>query len=568
MDSFVIRVGGEAGWGIATAANLIAHIFIKLGYHVFSSKEYASQIKGGHNYHTLRISSKPLGADVDKVDMLLALDSVTVEKHTSYVVDGGMILYNDSIEIKDTKSTVTYVPLPITTIQQTLNEKNIANTVFVGAAIKSLNIEYDVLKSVMADIFNHKLQLLDILANAAHTGYDSMEKGVGIGLSAGEKSSLEFYNGNGAITKGALDAGITFHAQYPMTPVSAILHDLAKESINNKDLTVIQPEDEIAAINMALGASYAGSRAMTATSGGGFSLMVESVGLASMAELPLVIIEGQRPGPATGLPTKTEQGDLSFVLSAGQGDFPHVVIAPGNVQECYTETKRAFYLAEKYQLPVIVLVDTLLAESFSTIKLSNTLNIDFSQRFNIIDNANQYQMKNGLFMRYSEDNFLRTLPGTKNGIYTCAGDEHTNVGSITEDPTIRNGMMRHRMGKLKKIEEELPVPELYGSINAVMTLVCWGSTTSAVMEVVNRLGTEGKSVNMVHMKYMCPFHTSSVHDILSKSNKILLIENNYTGQLGKLIMEKTGIHVNDTILKYDGQPFTVDELYNLIIQKW
>ncbi|PIN76087.1 hypothetical protein COV17_03255 [Candidatus Woesearchaeota archaeon CG10_big_fil_rev_8_21_14_0_10_36_11] len=569
MNSFVIRIGGEAGWGIATAADIIAKVFIKAGYHVFLHKEYASQIKGGHNYHTIRVSSIPIAAPIEHVNVLLALDSATGEKHTTFVVDGGTIIFNDSVEIRTTKRNVHYVPLQITKIQQESIEKNVANAIFVGAAVKLCSIGYDILESVMEDIFKHKPVLLETFRTAVQKGYNSIEKSNTINFPALKKSlSLGFYTGNDAITQGALDAGITFHAQYPMTPVSKILHNLAKDAITTEALTVVQPEDEIAAINMALGASYAGARAMTATSGGGFSLMVESVGLASMAEIPLVLIEGQRPGPATGIPTKTEQGDLSFVLSAGQGDFPRVVIAPGNVQECYTETKRAFYIAEKYQLPVIVLVDTAVAESFVTVTLSDDLHIDFSQRFNIINTVGNSQIKDGMFMRYEGEPLLRTVPGTKNGMYTCAGDEHTEVGCITEDPTIRTSMMRRRMDKLNLIETELPPPELYGSSDADVTVVCWGSTTSAVKEVVDTLNSEGKKINLLQMKYMCPFHTTTVHDILKKSKKTILIENNYSGQLGRLIKEQTGIAMHETITKYNGQPFTVDEVYKLIIQKW
>jgi len=387
-----------------------------------------------------------------------------------------------------------------------------------------------------------------------------------------EKSTNpDFLDGNEAISKGALKAGLTFHVQYPMTPVSGILHNLAKEAVKNKDLTIVQPEDEIAGINFALGASYAGKRAMTATSGGGFALMVESLGLAGCAEIPLVIIEGQRPGPSTGLPTKTEQGDLKFVLSAGTGDFPQVVIAPGTVEECYTETKRAFYLAEKYHLPTIVLVDKHLAESVKTFNLDEeekSYTFDYEKRINITVQVDSSKLNSdGLFKRYAQNETQRTIPGTENGIYICAGDEHDEVGEITEDRTIRNQMMKRRMNKLNLIKAELPSPKLIGPSDAELTIVSWGSNYGAIIEAMERLNSEGKKVNFLSIKYLSPFQENEIKGLLEQAKQLLLIENNYSAQLANLIREKTGIEIKDKILRSDGRTFTIDDVYNQIKEK-
>lgn len=341
MNGFVLRVGGKAGWGIASAADIFAGVCLKLGYHVFASKDYASQIREGHNYHTVRVSKEPVNADAEKVDLLLALDAETLNRHGGKVVSSGIILVDDKINLENKKKNLSYIIIPLTKIEEKLNEKNIRNAVFLGATIKCLGVEFGILLEVLENFFKNKPALKEKLIKAAQAGYDSTEK-LKEFSSYKANPKINFLSGNEAIVEGALKAKLSFHAQYPMTPVSAILHRLAKEATENQDLTIIQPEDEIAAVNMALGASYAGSRAMTATSGGGFSLMVEGLSLAGMAGVPLVLIEGQRPGPATGLPTKTEQGDLKFVLNAGHGDFPKVVVAPGDVEECYTETKRAF----------------------------------------------------------------------------------------------------------------------------------------------------------------------------------------------------------------------------------
>ncbi|MBI4981504.1 2-oxoacid:acceptor oxidoreductase subunit alpha [Candidatus Woesearchaeota archaeon] len=565
MDSFGLRIGGEAGWGIATGADLIAKACIKLGYNVFSTKDYASQIKGGHNYHTIRVSQGSVNADVNQVDLLLALDKETLLRHQSAVSATGIVLYDARTIIEDKDSR--YLSIPLAKIEASLKEKNIHNSVFAGAALKVMGISFEVLAELIKQEFSHKPALQDMLLKSARAGYDSVDAIKDKTLIQNKViTNPDFISGNDAITLGALKSKITFHAQYPMTPVSGILHNLAQEAIKNKELVVIQPEDEIAVINMALGASYAGARAMVATSGGGFSLMAESLGLAGMTEIPLVVIEGQRPGPATGLPTKTEQGDLKFVLFAGQGEFPRVVIAPATIEEGYTETKRAFYLAEKYQLPVIVLIDKHLAESYKTVDLieeEKKFEFDYSKRINIITDIKDAQLNpDGMFKRYAGGNLYRTLPGTPNGIFTCAGDEHDEVGEITEDAETRIAMVQRRMNKLKLILSELPPPQLMGEKDAELMVVSWGGNQGAIVEAINLLKEEGKKVNFLSLRYLCPFQTVEIKSILSKSEKLLLIENNATGQLGELIAEKTGIIITDRLLRYDGNTFTVDEIYD------
>ena len=580
MTSYTIRIGGEAGWGIASAADIIAKLFIKLGNHIFSSKEYMSQIKKGHNFHTIRISKQQIHADLDKVNFLLALDQTTLNTHKNLVPENGIILHDDKIKVdSEHLKNKNLIQIPLTKIEEKLKEKNIHNAVFLGALVKVLGIDYSLLRKIIKERFMGKENLASKLLLAAKEGYDSVncvEKSFAFGIHQegdnSEKTTLpDFWDGNNAISKGALKAGLTFHVQYPMTPVSGILHNLAKEASKNKNIIVIQPEDEIAGINFALGASYAGKRVMTATSGGGFALMVESMGLAGCAEIPLVLIAGQRPGPSTGLPTKTEQGDLKFVLSAGTGDFPQVVVAPGTVEECYTETKRAFYLAEKYHLPTIVLVDKHLTESVKTFNLAEeekNFTFDYEQRINILDTVDSSHLNSdGLFKRYAQNETQRTIPGTDKGMYTCAGDEHNEVGEITEDREIRNQMMTRRMNKLNLIKDELPVPKLIGPEDAELTIVSWGSNHGAIIEAIGLLNSDGKKVNFLPIKFMLPFQETEIKTILEKSINLVLIENNYSAQLASLIREKTGIEIKNKILRFDGRTFTTDEIYTKLKQK-
>jgi len=567
-NSLVIRIGGEAGFGLAAAADILAKVFVRLCYHVFSSKEYASQIRGGHNYHTLRISPRPVLADADKVDILLAFDKEALYQHLPHLSAESLILYDDKIQKEDIPSSFSSFALPVQQIGIDLREKKVDNTIFLGAVIRCLGIDLRILDEIITHFFSGKPAHIERNLHAAKKGYEIISQTKIDFLSVyptKPTSSLSFLSGNDAVSLGALKAGLNFHVQYPMTPVSGILHYLSIESTKNKSLKVVQAEDEIAVINFALGASFAGARAMTATSGGGFCLMTESLGLASMAEIPLVIIEGQRPGPSTGLPTKTEQGDLQFVLHAAPGDAPRVVLAPGDIDECYTETKRAFYLAEKYQLPVIVLLDKYQAESFKTFDLEKeelSLPLDFSQRWGIKERVEEKELLRGMFPRYAGQNsFQRTLPGTKQGMYTCAGDEHDETGEIIEDREIRIRMMKRRMGKLDLIKAELPSNLLYGSEKSELTVVVWGSTKGAALEAVEKLNREGKKINLLQIKFMRPFLDKQTAEFLHHAKNLLLIENNYSAQLGSLIREQTGVEIKDKLLRYDGKTFTVDEIY-------
>jgi len=569
--NFVLRVGGEAGWGIATTSQVWAKVGMLLGYHIFESKDYASQIKGGHNYHTVRFSEQAVAAHGEKIDCLLAFDQTTYERHQKSVSSSGLILVDEKVKTNSASPTKNILVLSLAQIEKKLNQKNLHNVVFLGAVTKSLGIEFSVLEQALHEFMGKKEELLIHLLEGAKEGFQAATKNCELKKLFSLNQNLKFLSGNDAITEGALKSGITFHAQYPMTPVSAILHNLAEEATKNKKLVVVQPEDEIAALNFALGASYAGARAMTATSGGGFALMVEALGLAGMAEVPVVIVLGQRPGPSTGLPTKTEQSDLKFALSAGTGDFPRVVLAPGDMEESYTETKRAFYLAEKYQLPVIIITDKHLAESFKSVNLAEEEKKfvwDYSLRLNVTENVSENQRnKEGLYLRYAAGNLQRTLPGNPQGIYTCAGDEHNEVGEITEDPLIRKQMMERRMKKLELVRKELPTLEVLGSKNAEMTVVGWGSPQGATLEAISKLNQEGKKINCLWIKYLLPF-PQEVQKILSEAKKIVLVENNYSGQLGELIAEKTGILIKDKILRYDGYTFSVDELYGELQKKW
>jgi 2-oxoglutarate ferredoxin oxidoreductase subunit alpha len=587
----VIRIGGAAGQGIATAAEIVALFSVKCGLNVFSSKDYCSQIKGGHNFHDVRISDQEVKGDSGRVDILIAFDLLTVDKHKSFLEKNGIVIGGEELRANETLikelNKIKFFSAKTKEIEKNLNQRNLSNAVLLGSLARVLGWKKELFLETIKDYFGPKVDLGKIFAKAAGASYDSTEQLSEYSKLFSEERTRkligtvnkELWSGNEAVVKAALKAGLKFHAQYPMTPVSAILHELAKEAVKNKSVVVMQPEDEIAGINMALGASYAGARAMTATSGGGFALMVEGLSLAGMAEIPLVIILGQRPGPATGLPTKTEQGDLDFAAYAGTGDFPRVVIAPGTIAEAYNETLRGFYLAEKYQVPVIILVDKHLAESIKTVELENLnkkesegekLAYELSRRINILSKINVSQLSpDGMFKRYNlgklEDSLARAVPGTVNGEYTCAGDEHDETGEITEDYEIRKKMMERRMGKLKLIEKEFPSLKVKEIERAEILVIGWGSNKGVIEEAVERLNFGmKKKIGFLPVKYMIPFQeemTKTINKAIRSGKKIIIVENNYSGQLEKLLKVQ-GIITESwkRIRRNDGKSYIVEEM--------
>ncbi|MBI2862351.1 MAG: 2-oxoacid:acceptor oxidoreductase subunit alpha, partial [Chloroflexi bacterium] len=365
-------------------------------------------------------------------------------------------------------------------------------------------------------------------------------------------------NGTEGISLGALAGGCRFMSSYPMTPASGIMEYLAGKA-RKYGMVVKQTGDEIEAILMAIGAAHTGVRAMAATSGGGFSLMVEALGLAGATETPLVVVEAQRPGPSTGLPTQTEQGDLLFLLHASQGEFPRMLLAPGTIEQCFEATWRAFNMAEKYQTPVLVLTDHFLQNSlrsiprgaidFASVEIDRGLLLTDEELERLPDGYRRYQVtESGISPR--------ALPGHPKAVFHVTSDEHTEDGFITEEADMRIAQMEKRMRKLEAAKKDIRDPGLYGPEKADVTLVCWGSTYGAVREAVDRLNNNGLSANMLHIVDVWPFPSERVGEMLSKANYRIMVEGNYTGQMARLIRAETGIAMDFNVLRYDGRPFS------------
>jgi 2-oxoglutarate ferredoxin oxidoreductase subunit alpha len=556
---FNLMVGGEAGQGVQSVGFLLAKVFARGGYHIFADQDYESRVRGGHNFFRIRVSDNKVDAIAEDVDILIALNMDSIELHQREMVDQGIIIF-DGEKIKGVSGdNGSFVSIPLEMLaEESAGDKLMMNTVALGAAISTVNYDLNMLNMVLVDLFGNG-EVGDRNIKAAKAGYDyvqSNHKGKFRNIKPLFKAKRMLLTGNEAISLGAIAAGCKFMAAYPMTPASSIMEYMAAKS-KDLDLVMIHAEDEIAAINMAIGAAYAGVRAMTATSGSGLCLMVEGIGLAGMTETPIVIIDAQRPGPAVGLPTRTEQGDLQFVLHAHHGDFPRAVLAPATIEDAFWVTVNAFNWAERYQLPVIILTDQHLASSHATVD-----SLDLSQV--TIDRGMLFSEKEDDPLEYMRHRVTksgispRAFPGLGKALVVTDCDEHDEEGHLTEDAGERMAQVQKRLRKFIPLEKEISTPLKYGPKKAETTLMSWGSTYGAIHEAVDMLRKENASVNMLHLNELWPFPSKAVADAVSNTRNSYVIENNAIGQLARLIKTETGYDVGGRLLKYDGRPFTPD----------
>jgi len=543
-------VGGEAGQGVQTIGYLLTKSLARYGYQVFSDQDYESRVRGGHNFFRVRASQSPVNAINENIDILIAFNLETIALHRHEVVTAGIIIYDSELIQNLQGSNLLNIPAERLVLEAT-GGKQTANTVLLAAALAICGYEFASFANLLEEFFGKESAEKNI--KAADSAYKYVEarsiKKSQYRLKPIGNTNRMILNGNEAMALGAIAAGCKFMAAYPMTPVTPIMEYMAAKS-KEFNMVVVPAEDEIAAINMVVGAGYAGIRAMTATSGGGFCLMVEGLGLAGMTETPIVVIEGQRPGPTIGLPTRQEQSDLQFVLHASHGEFPRMVLAPSTVEECFWSVEKAFNLADKYQLPVIVMTDHHLATSYNTVErfdLTRT-NIDRGS----INTSNMGEYQRHLF---TENGISpRAFPGKSTALVVTDSDEHDENGHLTEDPAIRTRMTNKRLGKMALAQEDIQSPKLYGPEQPDMILVGWGSTFGAIREAVDILNNRGKKIAHLHFHEIWPFPKDTVKEILADCPEVFVVESNATGQLAQLIRQETCIQVNSNILRYDGRP--------------
>lgn len=561
MD-YSIKIGGEAGQGIQTVGDTLAHIFARAGYYVFTHQDYESRIRGGHNFYQIRISDKPVSAPRSKIHILVAFDNESITEHEKELTDDGHILYDATIlKEKYDKPSFLHVPLVELAVSHG-GSKIMANTVAIGAVIGMLGMKPEIMYELVKKTFKKKgEEVINSNLGAAKAGYEYARKNclTCSFMVSGFESPKMLIAGNEAIGAGAIASGLKFYSAYPMTPSTGIFNFVA-ENAQDFGIVVEQAEDEISAVNMAIGASFAGVRAMTGTSGGGFALMVEGVSLAAITETPLVIALAQRPGPATGLPTKTEQADLLFALYAGHGEFPKVIFAPGSPAQAFYLTNKAFDLAEKYQITAIILTDQYLADSqwsFESFDLGKIKYTDYRTRGQKLKATENY--KRHAFTETGISPFV--VPGESKNLVVTDSDEHDEEGHITEDASIRIKMLEKRLfKKMPLIKKEITPPFVYGKQNPDVVLICWGSMYGIVKEVVDELSDKYK-IAMLHFSEIYPFSENlSWIDKVINSKIFINIEQNATNQFARLVKMETGINIENHINRFDGRPFTVKEL--------
>ena len=620
-------IGGAQGSGVDSAANIFSRACAIGGLHLFGKREYYSNIKGEHSYFTVRVSDEPLRSHVDEINMLVSFDAETIFRHFEEVTASGAIIYDsdiintsldevptvddpaavrikkvlekaglgftvqDALEYAKRRGAILF-PMPFFQILQEFAQKaedpalskltRMVNVMAISASMAIMDFDSEVLSRAIQFIFRTKKKVADLNVRASiHTYNYAKAKFPGSNFSYRLKTKppqpdIIIVQGNQSSALGKMVAGCRFQTYYPITPASDDSEFLEANEIldlydspGKKGSTVVmQTEDEISAITMAIGSALTGVRAATATSGPGFSLMAEALGWAGMNEVPLVVSLYQRTGPSTGLPTRHEQGDLNFAINAGHGEFPRIVFASGDIEESFYDSIKVFNFADRYQMPVIHMLDKAIANSLITCKNFNVnkVAIDRGLRVKQITEEDKGVAGNYLRFKLSNNNPISPMVvlGTKNAIFWNSGDEHTQEGHITEDPEIRVQMMDKRMTKLDVAIKEIPDEDKavdYGS-GGDTVIISWGSTKGAILDMLDRLAAEGIKVRYIQVRLMHPFPSELVKSMLKDAKTVIDIEMNYSGQLGSLVRQYTGLEANYQIVKYNGRPMSLDEVYN------
>ncbi len=550
MD-FNIVIAGEAGQGLKTVESLLTKTFSRHGYYLFSTKDYMSRIRGGHNFMQLRISDEKVGGPTEGIDLLVALNEESVEIHESELTKNGVMI---SSRESDSENMVT---IDAKGIAKDVNPRAV-NTVFVGAALKVMGLPTSEAEEALKEHFSKKESVIEDNLTLLTKGYEIVEKIFEI-EDLGQKDNRIIIDGNSAVGLGAGLAGVSFYAAYPMSPSTGILAYLAGKQ-EELGIVVEQAEDEIAAVNMALGGSYSGIRSMTGTSGGGLALMAEGVGLAGITEVPIVIADVQRPGPATGLPTRTGQGDLLFAVNISQDEFPIMVLAPKDQEDAVYQTFRAFNIADKYQIPVIILSDQFLGDSSKTIDRIEISDLKI-ERHLLDPDQQQGDYKR---YKYTEDGISpRAYPGQLNDkeqVVLIDSDEHDEFGHIIEDAETRNKMVEKRERKMDKLtDEDLLEAEYLGAENPDYVFVGWGSSYGPIKEARELLAEEYQ-VGQLAFNDVWPLPKEKITELDQNGAKLIFVESNGSSQFAKLVRAETGIKADYNILKYDGRPFSGNEI--------
>ncbi len=572
---YLWKIGGEAGFGIMTTGVVFSKIASRLGYHIFDYVQYPSLIRGGHNTYDVVFSDEKQSGLKWEIDCLVCLNKDTYEYHKHRLAKEAIVIYDPADIDESTLSNVkNKVSVPFGKILAELKGPLVMkNTIAMGASLAALGADLNELFKILEEQFKKKGQeIIDFNKKFAQLGYDQVKNNyVSVIKSVLVKKPFDstqgklVMTGNDAFSLGAVVADCRMYVAYPMTPSSSVLATLAAWQ-DKSSMVVRHAEDEISVINTAVGSSFAGVRSSVGTSGGGFALMVETISLAGITETPLVIFLSQRPGPATGMPTWTEQGDLLFAVHSGHGEFPKIVLAPGDIEEMLELTAESFNLADIYQTPVIVMSDMLLSEAHQSIEKKFFDNLVSSYKVNRGKLINKDQR----YLRYkiTDDGISpRLIPGVPGYFYQANSYEHLEDGHTTEDDKERIKQVDKRTKKtVTYLTNHFKLPKIYGDIDQAQTIfVAWGSGKGPILEAQKLLESQGKKTAMIHFTYLYPLDKEKVCKIFKNKNRYILIENNSEGQFGKLLQQEIGIEIKEKILKYDGRPFWPEEIAKKII---
>lgn len=571
--SFLWKIGGEAGYGVMTTGLSISKVAARSGYHVWDYSEYPSLIRGGHNTYETHIDTEPVHSSKHPVDLLVCLNEETWKLHNHRLHDDSVTVYDpDQFQITEAKGKL--VPLPVKKIL--LEQRGLSvmgNMITFGASLALMGADPEIYESLIRETFAKKGdEVIDANLRMVSVGTDFVRENHAdcvrpvLTKKPDVKPSMVIA-GNESFGLGAVAADCRFYCSYPMTPASSVLTYLSAVA-EKCGMVVKQAEDEISVINTALGSSFAGVRSAVGTSGGGFALMVESISLSGIIETPIVIFLAQRPGPATGVPTWTAQGDLLFAVHAGHGDFPKVVLAPGDVEEMVELTLKAFDIADKYQIPVIVMSDKVLSESHQDFPMERFEALTKSyvpNRGKIIDALPAGTTEEKPYLRYevTEDGISPMLiPGTPGAFYQANSYEHLEDSHTTEDmkEVIRQVDKRDRK-QATYLATDFTLPEIFGDMEKAETvLVSWGGNKGVILDGMKELAAMGKNVAYIHFTHIYPLDEAKVKPLFEAKKRYILIDNNASGQFGRVLREQTGITLADKLLKYDGQPIFREEI--------
>jgi len=596
MKRTTLKIAGESGMGLVSVGTILIKTLKDLGFYINMDREYPSLIKGGHSNLQIDFDDEPLHCLSTTIDVVMALDKAGLEAYVKTIREGGILVHGyerrellQELEEDAAKRNVKLIYLPARQIAYSFGGNELmVNMVLLGMMWRVLGFDLDPLENSVKEQFADKPKLLAIDLKCVKAGYEGefegeVKKSVGaakehvkyeidfpnlqVPLPA-EKPETILVDGNLSVALGAIQCGVRAYYAYPMSPSSSILTHLANFA-NETGMLVKQAEDEITSVQMAIGSMHMGTRAMCGTSGGGYDLMTESVSLAGMIECPLVVVLAQRPGPATGLPTWTGQGDLNLAVYSAHGEFARIVMAVSDPTSCYELIQHAMNYAEEYQVPVIFLTEKVICETQMTVPHFEHAKIPIKR--GLVTGDDIEQLTHSDRFKITDDGISkRWVPGTTKTFYFANGDEHKEDGSLTEEADEAAAMYAKRMRKLQTIEDALPEPEIYGAAaGAQISFVGWGSTKGTMIDVIKECEKLGIQVNYLHYEYVYPLKVDRLKTFIEENDNVCLIEGNYLGQLGELIkakLQEHGVLFNfaERFLKYDGRPFFLEETIEFV----